>query len=133
MNHFLATLALRAQGVPCRRGDLDDDGYWTTTHWLIPERAELIYGGLASVIVIGLLIGRPARQPRRRSPPARNASKRSSTKRPKHRPAPRPRRPHAEALGDIEGERRRILAEADARADALLSDGRTRLQARSPS
>ncbi len=56
MNHVLATLALRAQLVPAAEGDLDDDGYWTTTNWLIPEQAELIYGGLASVIIIGLLI-----------------------------------------------------------------------------
>ncbi|MET0578237.1 MAG: hypothetical protein ABW122_06235, partial [Ilumatobacteraceae bacterium] len=33
------------------------------------------------------------------------------------------------ALGDIDGERRRLLAEADEQAAALLADGRTRLTA----
>ena len=34
-----------------------------------------------------------------------------------------------QALGDIEGERQRMLAEADTQAEALLADGRSRLEA----
>lgn len=33
-----------------------------THHWLLPETAEIVYGGLASVIVIGALVSSPAQR-----------------------------------------------------------------------
>ena len=100
------------------------------TRWIWPEQAELIYGTLASVIIFGLLSGRPGRWPRRPSPPAPSAiqaelDESAQAKTDAEADATRIR----QALGDIEGERQRLLAEADAQAEALLADGRARLEA----
>ena len=42
MSHFAALLASEDPTI--------------THHWLLPETAEIVYGGLASVIVIGALV-----------------------------------------------------------------------------
>ena len=115
---------------PAAEGDIDDDGYWTTTHWLIPEQAELIYGGLASVIIIGLLIWK-----------AGPAAKKAFVARTARVEEELDEAAEAQASAEAEAarivtrsatsrrERRRILAEADAQAEALLADGRARLDA----
>lgn len=120
-------LQLRAR-FPQAEGDIDDTGNWTTTNWLIPERAELIYGGLAAVIIIGVLVWKAG-------PMAKQAFKGRTERIEDELDEAAQARAEAEAeaarirtaLGDIESERRRMLAEADAQAEALLTEGRARL------
>ena len=50
-----AALMPLARLVTAEEHIFDDKGY-TSTNWLLPEKAELIYGTLASVIILGLLI-----------------------------------------------------------------------------
>ncbi|MGA1145353.1 MAG: hypothetical protein ACO3VL_09435 [Ilumatobacteraceae bacterium] len=99
-----------------------------THHWLLPETAEIIYGGIASsIIFFGLykfgwpmavksMSARTARIQKELDGAAAARSK-SETDAAGIR----------QALGDIEAERRKILAEADAQAAAILADGRARL------
>ena len=101
-----------------------------THHWLFPETAEIIYGGLSSVIVIGGLIkfagpmakkamnGRTAKI-QKQLDDAANALTTSSTEAVDIRAA----------LGDIASERARMLAEADTQATAVLTEGRVRITA----
>lgn len=101
---------------------------YETHHWLLPETAEIIYGGLASVLVIGALVkvagpmikkSLNARTERIQNEldSARNTKAAAEVEAGKIRTA----------LGDINGERTRLLAEADAQAAALLAEGRTRV------
>ena len=98
-------------------------------HWLFPEQSELIYGTIASLLIFFALwkFGWP---PAKKALAARteriqneldNASK---AKADAETESVRIR----QALGDIESERARLLAEADQQAAALLADGRTRLE-----
>lgn len=117
---FLAGLFASEGGVPT----------YETHHWLLPETAEIIYGGLASVLVIGALIkvGGPmikksmaARTERIQNEldNARNAKEAAEVEAGRIRTA----------LGDINGERTRLFAEADAQAAVVLSEGRARVAA----
>ncbi|MDA2964720.1 MAG: ATP synthase F0 subunit B, partial [Actinomycetota bacterium] len=99
-----------------------------THHWLLPETAEIIYGGLASVIVfLGLY--------KFAGPMVKKSMKDRTEKIQKELDGAAAARSKSEtdaagirqALGDIEAERRKILAEADAQATAILADGRARL------
>jgi F-type H+-transporting ATPase subunit b len=109
--------------------DIDDQGY-TTSSPLWPERAELLYGTIASVIVVGILIWKAgpivkkamaARTEKIRGELDASAAARESAE----AEAARIR----QSLGNIDSERERMLAEADAQAAALLADGRARLDA----
>lgn len=99
-------------------------------HWFIPKRFELIYGGLASVIIIGALVkfagplakkSLAARTERIQNEidSARNAKASAEQEAAQIRTA----------LGDIQSERARLIAEADQQAAALLSEGRARIDA----
>lgn len=99
-------------------------------HWFIPKRFELIYGGLASVIIIGSLVkfagpfakkALAARTERIQNEidSARNAKASAEQEAAQIRTA----------LGDIQSERARLIAEADQQAAALLSEGRARIDA----
>lgn len=127
---LIHSLAPLLQRFPAAEGDIDDSGNWTTTNWLIPERAELIYGGLAALIVIGVLVWKAGpifkksfadRTARIEQELDESAQAESQAKAEAQR--------IRTALGDIDTERRRLLAEADAQAEALLTDGRARLEA----
>ena len=97
-------------------------------HWLLPETGEIIYGGLASVIVVGALVkfagpmikksfaDRTARIQKQLDDAA--AAKVTADGDAKNIRA---------ALGDIASERARILAEADAQAAAVLAEGQARI------
>lgn len=99
-----------------------------THHWLLPETAEIIYGGIASVLVIGALVkfagpmltkslaARTERIQKELDASAQDLASAQSD-------AANIRK----ALGDIETERKRMLDEAKAQAEAMLSDGRARL------
>jgi F-type H+-transporting ATPase subunit b len=97
-------------------------------HWLLPETFEIIYGGISSVLVIGALIkfagpivkkSLAARTERIQNEidNARNARSSAEAEAQQIR----------SALGDISSERSRILAEADAAATVVLSEGRARV------
>ena len=98
--------------------------------WILPETAEIIYGGIASVLVIGALVkfGGPmikkslnARTERIQADidNARGALANAEVEAGRIRTA----------LGDINAERARILAEADAQAASVISEGRARVKA----
>ena len=99
-------------------------------HWLFPEIGEIIYGGLASIIIFSALykFGWPA---------AKKALEARTAKIQKELDDAATARRNAEtdavnirkALGDIAGERTRLLAEADAQAATLLTEGRARIAA----
>jgi F-type H+-transporting ATPase subunit b len=99
-----------------------------THHWLWPEGYEIVFGGIASVLIFALLwwkagpfvkkaLGdRTARIQAEIDTAATSLSQAEAE-------AAEIRR----ALGDIGAERARLLADADAQAEALLADGRARL------
>lgn len=99
-----------------------------THHWLLPETSEIIYGGIASVLVIAGLVkfalpmfkkslaARTERIQKELDASAEDFAAAQSD-------AANIRR----ALGDIGSERNRLLNEARAQADAMLADGRARL------
>ncbi len=126
----LAAILPAFNRFPMAEHDIDDSGSYTTNHWLLPEQAELIYGGLAAVIIISLLIWKAG-------PMAKKAfvarTERIQTELDESAQAKTDADAEAtrirQALGDIEGERQRMLAEADTQAEALLVDGRARLEA----
>jgi F-type H+-transporting ATPase subunit b len=109
--------------------DIDDDGFVTSNHWLFPPFWEIVLGFAATGIVVGLLVWKAGplvkkamadRTARIQSELDRSSGAKTSAE--------------AEAVriraakGDIEGERQRLLAEADAQAEAVLADGRARLE-----
>jgi len=105
-------------------------GTYESHHWLLPETFEIIYGGIASTLVISALIkfagpivkkSLAARTERIQNEidNARNARSSAETEAQQIR----------SALGDISSERSRILAEADAAAAVVLSEGRARVAA----
>jgi F-type H+-transporting ATPase subunit b len=108
--------------------DTDDKGV-TSAHPIFPERQELIYGGLASIIVIGLLVWKGW-------PLAKKAMVARTQRIQDQLDAARVAKEDAEAeaasirqaLGDVEAERARLMAEAEAQAAALLVDGRARIE-----
>lgn len=101
-----------------------------THHWLLPETAEIIYGGLAFVIVAtGLwkfalpemkkaLAARSAKigEQLKNAADTRAAAEAEATD-------------IRKAIGDISGERARLLAEADSQAASILAEGRARIAA----
>ena len=107
----------------------DDQGYTTHHPWL-PEQAELIYGTIASLIVF-FLLWKYGRKPAADGMKARTSriqqelDDATQAKTDADAEAARIR----QALGDIQSERQRLLAEADAQAESLLTDGRARLEA----
>ncbi len=115
--------------APMAEHGVDDKGY-TSHSWIWPEQAELIYGSLASVILIGLLVWKAG-------PLAKKAFNDRTAKIQGELDDSAKAKTDAEAeaarlrqaLGDIEAERGRLLAEADVQAEALLTDGRARLVA----
>ena len=129
MSVLATTIAATSRLLPGAEHGIDDKGY-TSHHWLWPEQAELIYGTLASVIIIGLLVWKAG-------PFAKKAFNDRTAKVQGELDDSAKAQTDAEAeaarirqaLGDIEGERTRLLAEADAQAEALVADGRTRLAA----
>lgn len=96
--------------------------------WLLPADAELIYGSISSIIIFSLLwkFAGPAIKKAMSDRTAKvqgelDASAAALTG--AEAEAARIR----QAAGDIDSERARLFAEADAQAEALLTDGRARL------
>jgi F-type H+-transporting ATPase subunit b len=127
MNVLTSALFAGMQRFPEAEHGIDDQGY-TTHHPLWPEQAEIIYGGLASLIVIGLLIWKAGplvtKALRDRTDKIQGElDDAAAARRDAEADAARIR----QSLGNIDAERQRLLAEADAQAEALLADGRARL------
>ena len=99
-------------------------------HWLFPEIGEIIYGGLASLIIFGALykFGWPAAK---KGLGARTAKiqKELDDAAAAQKQAASDAANIRTALGDVASERARILAEADAQAVAVLAEGRARITA----
>ncbi len=107
----------------------DSDGHVTTHSWILPETAEIIWGGLASIIIFAMLWkfagpaikkGMAARTERIQKELDAAASDKAT--------AANEAAQIRQAKGDIAAERARILAEADTQAAAVLDDGRVRLR-----
>lgn len=126
MSVFTTIALLAAEGEPHR----DDNGQVVTHHWLLPEQAEIIYGTLASAIIFGLLwkFAWPAIKKGLEGRTAKIQSQLDDGTQAKAS-AEAEAAQIRQAKGDIEGERARMLADADAEAEALLTDGRARLEA----
>lgn len=101
----------------------------TVTHnWLLPETAEIIYGGLSSILVFGLLY-------KFAGPLAKKAMAARTERIQKELDGAAQARTISEsdaaeirkALGDIDAERSRLLAEADVEAATVIADGRVRI------
>ena len=107
---------------------VDKDGHITTASAFLPEKAEIIYGGLAAVIVFVMLF-------KFAGPPIKKAMQARTDKIQKELDAAAAAKTSAsqeatqirQAKGDIGAERSRILADAEMQAAALLTDGRARL------
>jgi F-type H+-transporting ATPase subunit b len=105
-----------------------DESGIVTHSWLLPETPEIIWGGLASLIVFGLLYWKAW-------PVAKQslAARTDKIQRELDGAADDQAAAAAEAAqirqakGDIEAERARILADADAQASTVITDGRARL------
>ena len=99
-------------------------------HWLWPAEAELIYGSIASIIIFTLLYKFAGPAVKRYF-----ADRTSSIQGELDSSAAAKSEAEAEAAqirqaaGDIDTERQRLFAEADAQAEQLLVDGRERLDA----
>jgi F-type H+-transporting ATPase subunit b len=107
----------------------DDNGQIVTHHWLLPEQSEIIYGTIASLIIFALLYkfagppikkGLIARTERIQAELDASATALAE--------AEAEAAEIRQALGNIEEERERVLAAADVEAEALLTDGRARLE-----
>jgi F-type H+-transporting ATPase subunit b len=100
-----------------------------THSWILPEGYEIWFGGIASVIVFGLLFWKvgPVARKAMAARTQRVQDDLDASKRDEEEAVAEAARIR-QAKGDIESERARLLAEADERAAALLSDGRSRLE-----
>jgi F-type H+-transporting ATPase subunit b len=111
--------------------ELHFDSEGIVTHsWLLPETAEIIWGGLASLIIFGALV-------KFAGPAIKKSLTGRTEKIQKELDGAAEAKAAAaaeasgirQAKGDIAAERARILAEAEAQAAAVVSDGRARLDA----
>ena len=106
----------------------DPQGHVVTNSPFLPETTEIVWGGIASVLVIGLLVWKAG-------PAAKKffAARTERIQKELDGAAADKSAAEAEAAGirqakgDIAAERSRILAEANAQAETILADGRTRL------
>jgi F-type H+-transporting ATPase subunit b len=107
---------------------LDSDGNVTTHHWLLPETAEIIYGGLASLIIFYALFkfGGPAVKKSFAARTAKIQKELDDAAADKSAAATEAAGIRT-AKGDIAAERTRLLEEASTQAAAVLEDGRARL------
>lgn len=108
---------------------IDDQGY-TSHSWIWPEQAELIYGTIASVL-IGLALFKVGRKPAAKA--MQDRTDRIQAEMDEAASARAEAQAEADkirsAVGDIDAERERMVAEADAQAGTLLAEGRQRLDA----
>lgn len=123
----MAVLQSLASGVLTAEFDVDDKGY-TSAEPILPPIKEVFIGSAASLIVFAMLYkfawpqikaGMEARTARIQTELDESAAARSK--------AEVDATDIRKSLGDVDGERSRLFAEADAQAASLLEDGRARL------
>jgi len=120
--HGLAAVVLQAEAVP-------NDGKGTTSlRPFLPPNGELIIGSLASIIVFALIwkYAGPTMKKAMTDRTARIQGDIDSSTAARAQ-AEKDAAQIRTSLGDVDGERTRLFAEADAQAEALLEDGRQRL------
>lgn len=127
MTH-LNTLLLVIQGAGEGEGEAEEH-IDRTHHWLWPEGYEIWFGGIASVLIFALLFWKagPLLTKAMAARTDRVQAELDAAKQAEDDAVAEAARIR-EAKGDIESERARLLAEADERAAALLTDGRARLE-----
>jgi len=108
--------------------DIDDDGFVTANDPILPPIKEIFIGGAASLIVFVAIwkFAGPSIAKAMRARTARIQGELDGATGAKA-DAEQQAAEIRTALGDIEGERRRLFAEADAQAESILTDGRSRL------
>ena len=108
---------------------VDGNGECATKSVFLPESAEYIWGGLASLIIFFMLY-KFAWPQIKKSMEARTAriQKELDDAAADKASADTEAAQIRTALGDIAAERARLLADADAQAAAIISDGRARLE-----
>lgn len=114
---------------PLAKCGIDDNGECVTEYPFLPATAELIYGGLASLIIFAVLF-KFAWPQIKKAMEARTAriQKELDDASADEAAAVAEAAQIRQALGDIEAERARLLADADAQAAAIITDGRARLE-----
>lgn len=114
---------------PMAECGVDKNGDCVTHSPFWPETAEIIWGGLASLIIFYLLFkfGWPAAKKGMQDRTARIQAELDAAAADQASAASEVQQIRT-AKGDIEAERARILAKADEDAAAVLADGRARLQ-----
>ena len=107
---------------------VDSDGHIVTHSPILPETPEIIYGGLASLLIFFLLY-KFAWPQMKKALAARTAKiqKELDESAADKASATAEAAQIRQAKGDIDAERTRILAEAQAQAEAVLVDGRARI------
>ncbi len=100
-----------------------------THHWLLPETKEIIWGGLASLIIFYALwkFAGPAVKKAMAARTAKIQGELDASTAAKS-DAQAEAATIRQAAGDIQAERARLLADADTQAEALLAEGRARLE-----
>jgi F-type H+-transporting ATPase subunit b len=108
----------------------DADGHVTTHHWLLPETAEIIYGGIASLLIFFALykFGGPAIKKSFAARTAKIQGEIDAAAADKVAASTEAAGIRS-AKGDIAAERARLLSDAESQAAAVLEDGRARLAA----
>ena len=107
---------------------VDAKGGATSHHWLLPETSEIIFGGLASLIIFYALFkfGGPAIKKSFAARTEKIQKELDAAAADKSAAATEAAGIRA-AKGDIAAERQRLLADAESQAAAVLEDGRARL------
>ena len=107
---------------------VDSDGHIVTHSPILPETPEIIYGGLASLLIFFLLY-KFAWPQMKKALAARTAKiqKELDESAADKASATAEAAQIRQAKGDIDAERARILAEAQKQAEAVLVDGRARI------
>lgn len=98
-------------------------------HWLWPAQAELIYGSLASILIFAAIYkfaGPSIKQAFTDRTQAVQDNLDSAEQ--DQAEATSEAADIRQAAGDIDAERQRLFADADAQAEALLTEGRARLE-----
>jgi F-type H+-transporting ATPase subunit b len=106
----------------------DPDGHVTTNNPILPETAEIIYGGIAFLLIFGALwkFGGPMVK-KAMAARTEKIQKELDAAAADQASAANEAAQIRQAKGDIEAERARLLADANAQAAAVMEDGRARL------
>ena len=125
---FAANLQAVAGALVQVEWDIDEDGFVTAADPILPPIKEIFIGGAASLIVFVALwkFAGPAIAKSMRDRTARIQGELDGAAEAQV-DADRQAAEIRTALGDIDGERQRLFAEADMQAEAFLTDGRVRL------